>query len=102
MIKHRRGLSFDYVLILEGVKEGEFAGWDVSATFFRDGWDQDTTQSPAIVAEWADSSHTSVHVLAVDTTHWTIGRSSLDLRFSRPVDGYVRGLTELVEWQIVK
>lgn len=102
MTQHRRGISFDYLLLLDGVTPGEFAGWEVSASLFREGWDHATMQSPTIDAEWADSTNTSVHILAIDTTQWAVGRSFLDLRFTRPSDGYVRGLTELIEWQIVK
>lgn len=102
MNQHRRGISFDYILLLNGVTPGEFVGWSVEARMFRDKWDADAEQNPPLLAEWVDSSAAAVHVLALDTSGWELGRSFLDVRFTRPSDGYVRGIKGLIEWTITK
>lgn len=86
MITHKRGDSFEYLIVVEGATNEFFNSWDVTCTVKSDmGHVLDTINCVRLI----EGDTYSILVKKIDTTKWRFGQHFIDIKFTRPSDGYV-------------
>ena len=98
-IQHKRGDTFDHLLLLpDSFADGFFVGWAVAS--------QVRTTRGKLVADlavsWADPAADTrvLQLLGADTTTWPVGTLEFDVQFTRS-DGVVRS-TETVLLEVLR
>lgn len=97
-MRHKRGDTFQYSAVLNGVADGELAGWIPSCQIR----DMRGSLVSEVVSEWVDPvAARAVLLTATDTQLWKLGAAVFDVQFTRASDGFSRS-SPTVQFDIVE
>lgn len=92
MIQHKRGDTFEYLVELPPKNDFK-TGWEITCEI-RTAMDKLVDSFPCTWPE-GDTPGKALIAKKIDTTDWPVGQHSLEIRFVRTQDGYVRSSNTL-------